>query len=175
MKALLRYCFPAGAMPIAAGVFVLLSFSVAQAQDTSQPTGTSSQKPATRQVTVVTNDNIKLQAVQPGPRTAAPAAPQPVSLIVKMPIVPSEDAAAKTSEIIALQKQIKEKQKRVELLIRLFASDERRFLQSSTDVQEDPAVQTRIRAEQEELRVESTACARLQARLDALRAGAPRP
>ena len=175
MKASLGYCFPAGVMPIATGIFVLLFFSVAQGQDTSQPPGTPSQKPAPRQVTVVTNENIKLSAVQPGARAAAPAAPQAASLIVKTPVVPSEDAAAKTSEIIALQKQIKDKQKRVELLMRLFAADERRFLQAPTEAQEDPAAQARIRAEQDELRAESTACARLRTRLDTLTAGAPRP
>lgn len=50
----------------------------------------------------------------------------------------------------------------------LFVTDERKFVQFPGDAQNDPDVEARIRAEQEELRAESAACAQLQARLDAL-------
>lgn len=170
MQPSLRFHVSAGLIATVAGALFLVFPSIVLAQDSSS-SGTVPQKP--RQATVITNDNIKLP-VQPAPRPASSPAPQPASLVVTTP-PPAADAAAKTSEIVALQKQIKEKQKRIELLMHLFATDERLFLQSPTDSQGDPTTQNRIRLEQEEIRAESAACARLQTRLDALTSGNPRP
>jgi len=163
MKPSLRLSLVIRLFPVAVGLFLLSS---ANAQDSSaQATNAANApKPLPRQV-------------QPAPaRTNTPPVPQPVSFVEKTPPAPAaQDAAAKTAEIIALQKQIKDKQKHIELLMRLFATDERRFLLSPTDAQEDPATQARIRAEQEELRAESTACSRLQSRLDVLTSVTPHP
>jgi hypothetical protein len=56
----------------------------------------------------------------------------------------------------------------------LFVADERQVLKSPTDPIEDPAAKARVRADQEELRAQSAACARLKARLDALTAASSR-
>ena len=88
--------------------------------------------------------------------------------------IPDEDAARKVSEITALQKELKAKQERVELLMHLFVADERQVLKSPTDPIEDPAAKARVRADQEELRAQSAAGARLKARLDALTAASSR-
>jgi len=138
----------------------LLLLPAAEAQEPS-----ASVRPASRQIQVVTNGHAAAASSQ-----QAPVQPQNVSNPVA-----AEDLARKSAEIVVLQKQIKEKQKHIELLMRLFVTDEQRFAQTPADAEPDPAAQTRVRQEQEELRVESAACARLQARLLALTAATSRP
>jgi hypothetical protein len=149
-------------------VFLLPS---TQAQDNS-----TSAKPV-RQVTVAANEAVTAQTVVPrSSRPAATPAPQPAAQVqnVSNPAA-AEDLARKSAEIVFLQRQIKEKQKRIELLMHLFVTDERQFVLSPTDVSADPTAQARLRQEQEELRSESAACARLQARLAALTAPPSHP
>lgn len=160
--------------------FFLLLPRIARAQDNSRQSSSpsttpSSQKQLPRQATVITNETINLPRPPRPPRPTAPPAPQPAPLVQTAPPAPAEDAAAKAAEIASLQKQIKDKQKRIELLMHLFATDERRFLQAPTDAQDDAAAQARVHSEQEELRAETAACARLQARLDALTTTPTRP
>lgn len=141
-------------------VFLLPS---TQAQDNSTPG-----KPA-RQVTAVTNETPTQRSVTRFSRPTATPAPQPAAQLqnVSSPSA-AEDLARKSAEIVFLQKQIKEKQRHIELLMQLFVADERQFMLSLTDAPPDPTVQARVRQEQEELRAESAICARLQARLAAL-------
>jgi len=122
-----------------------------------------------RQVTGITSETVAQPVVTRSSRPAPSPAPQPAAQLqnVSNPTA-VEDLARKSAEVVFLQKQIKEKQSRIELLMHLFVTDERQFVQSQPDVSTDPAVQARLRQEQEELRSESTACARLQARLAAL-------
>lgn len=172
MKPSRRSCLITGPFPVAAAILGLLFLPCAQAQNNANPPvaprpETSSQKPSPQQLTVITNESINLSAVPHSSRATTPST-QPVSLMEKTPPVPVEDGAKKASEIVALRKEIKDKQKHIELLMHLFATDERRFLQSPSDPNADPAAQARIHSEQEELRAESAACGRLQARLDAL-------
>jgi len=155
--------------------FLAVSFSLmglllpasAHAQAPSTTSASSGQKPLTRQITVITNENIGLSLVSHAAKPAGPGNPQPAPAVEKAPGVSPEEAARKDAEIAALRKQIKDKQKRIELLMHLFVTDERKFVQFP-DTQTDPDVELRVRAEQEELRAESAACARLEARLDAL-------
>jgi len=144
-------------------------------QSPSATSPSSGQKPLTRQITVITNENIGLALVSHAAKPANPANPQPTPAVEKTPATPPEDPENKAAEIAALRKQIKDKQKRIELLMHLFVTDERKFVQSPTDAQTDPGIEARVRAEQEELRAESAACALLQTRLDALlgASGAP--
>ena len=141
-----------------------------QAQDNS-----TAAKPV-RQVKAVTNETLTQPVVTRSSRSAPTPAPQPAAQLqnVSNPSA-AEDLARKSAEVVFLQKQIKEKQSRIEVLMHLFASDERQFVQSQTDVSTDPTAQARLRQEQEELRSESTACARLQARLAALTAPPSHP
>ena len=136
-----------------------------QAQDNS-----TAAKPA-RQVSAVTSETVTQSAVTRSSRPALTPAPQPAAQLqnVSNPSA-ADDLARKYAVIVFLKKQSKEKQNRIELLMHLFVTDERQFVQSQPDVSTDPAVQARLRQEQEELRSESAACARLQARLAALTA-----
>jgi len=149
------------------GVFLLPN---TQAQDNS-----AAVKPV-REVTGVTSETVTQPGLTRFSRPAPTPAPQPAARLqnVSNPSA-AEDLARKSAEVVFLQKQIKEKQSRIELLMHLFVTDERQFVQSQADVSTDPAVQARLRQEQEELRSESTACARLQARLAALTAPPTHP
>jgi len=150
--------------------FAVFLLPNAQAQDNS-----TAAKPV-RQVTGVTNETLAQPVVTRSSRSAPTPAPQPAAQLqnVSNPSA-AEDLARKSAEVVFLQKQIKEKQSQIELLMHLFASDERRFVPSQADVSTDPTAQARLRQEQEELRSESTACARLQARLAALTAPPSHP
>lgn len=181
MKPFLRSTRSAGVFPFVIVIFFVLLPPASLAQDnssasssTSTNTSAAPQKQLPHQVIVITNDNIHLPIVPRAPRPAAPPAPQPSPQAQTVPPAPVEDPA-QTAEIVSLQKQIKEKQKRIELLMHLFATDERGFMKSPTDAPDNTAEQARVRSEQEELRAETAACARLQARLAALTAAAPRP
>ena len=142
--------------------------AASQGQSPSASSPSSGQKPPTRQTTVVTNENIGLSLVSHAAKPVSSANPQATPAVEKSPAAPPENPAKKAAEIASLRKQIKDKQKRIELLMHLFVTDERKFVQFPSDAQNDPDVEARIRAEQEELRAESAACAQLQARLDAL-------
>lgn len=156
-----------GGFPLTTFALLAVLLPVPAHCQSSSTSNSSGQKPATRQITVITNENIGLALVSHAAKPASPTTPQPAPA-EETPVSPPQDPAKKAAEIAALRKQIKDKQKRIELLMHLFATDERKFVQSPTDAQLDPDVEARVRAEQEELRAESAACAVLQARLDAL-------
>jgi len=126
-------------------------------------------KPVRKPDQVITNDSIALLAVRRAPRIVpVPAAVEPQGTADSSA---ARDAAARlAAEITALEKQVQEKQKRITLLIRLFVNDEREFLRNP-GAAADPVVQERRRYEQDELRWETAEVARLQAKLEELKAG----
>jgi hypothetical protein len=134
-----------------------------------------SQSPSPRKIAVITNDNLQVTVLSRTDHPAETPPPQTVAAVAQTPAADAQQMAQKAVEIAALQKQIKDKQKRIELLMRLFVTDEKKFVQFSGDLEMNPDVQSRIRNEQEELRRESAACAQLQARLDALQGATPAP
>jgi len=79
------------------------------------------------------------------------------------------DAAKKSEEIAAIEKQILEKQKRIALLMRLFVNDEPAFLIDPTNKDVEAAVRERRKYEQDELLFESAEIARLRAKAEALK------
>lgn len=156
--------------------FLFVALSPAMAQDRPGATATPStavQRSQAPTAADVRNDTIKKAAVVKVAGSAVTPAKESGKTAQKDATLPGGGAAPKALEIASLQKELKAKQERVELLMHLFATDERQFLISPTDPIEDPATKARIRAEQEELRAQSAACARLKARLDALTAASP--
>ncbi|HYL84339.1 MAG TPA: hypothetical protein VE263_08900 [Candidatus Angelobacter sp.] len=103
-------------------------------------------------------------------RSVEPSAAEPVTETAKEANTPAEDPAQRKAEIASLEKQIKDKQQRVELLMRLFVADEKSFVKDPLNPSEEPTVQERRRYEQDELRFEAAEVARLRAKLDALKA-----
>jgi hypothetical protein len=116
----------------------------------------------------LTDDSISLLGVGgPGKTTeGAKAGAQ-----VMTPALTAEDVEKKKAEIATLEKQIQEKQIKIEFLMRLFVSDERPFLNDphATDVEAD--LQAKRRYEQDELKREAREMAELKARLKTLAAG----
>jgi hypothetical protein len=76
----------------------------------------------------------------------------------------------KAAEIVSIEQQIKDKQKRIVLLMRLFVEDERAFVNEPANVKVETAVAERRRYEQDELHWETAELARLKARLRELTA-----
>jgi hypothetical protein len=91
---------------------------------------------------------------------------QPTTAIVAT--VEGQSSAKPLTEIASLQQEIKNKQKRLELLMHMFVADERPFLIDPGSIPVDQDTVTKRRFEQEELHKASAAIAALQAKLDQL-------
>jgi len=118
-----------------------------------------------------TDDSIALLA----PRTAAnpaeslkrgtaagPAAKESAEL--------PQDPEKRKAEMAALEQQIKEQQRKIQLLMRMFVLDEQAFLKDPSGESEKDEVRAKRRFEQEELLQEGKEVALLRARLDLLAA-----
>jgi hypothetical protein len=75
----------------------------------------------------------------------------------------ANETACKAAEIASVEQQIKDKQKRIVLLLRLFVEDERGFVNDPSNVNVDSTVAERRRYEQDELHWETAELARLKA------------
>jgi len=123
-------------------------------------------KPARKPDQVITNDSIALLAV----RRAAPVIVAPAAEATKKDeAAAADEAAKKAAEIASVEKQIKDKQQRITLLMRLFVDDEQTFLRDPANTQADPAAVERRQYEQDELRWETAELAKLKARWEELR------
>jgi hypothetical protein len=141
------------------GVIVALSCMAivpAQQQDAAP------QKPTHKSDQVQNTDPIALSAVH---RAATPTtAPTSAASLTPM----AADDASKKAALATIEKQIKEKQDHVILLMRLFVDDEKKFVIDPTNPQVDPAVKERRKYEQDELLWESAELAKLKAKRDQL-------
>ncbi len=86
--------------------------------------------------------------------------------------VTAEKPENSEAEISLLRQQLKDKQKQVELLMRMFNTDERTFLIDPSGQTGDGDAAAKRRYEQEELRKTAAEVAALRARLDTLLAAA---
>ena len=122
---------------------------------------------------VRTDDPIALLAVgdaedfKGAPLRGGSALPE-TSKAVSAPV--RGEAAKKSEEIAAIERQIVEKQKRIALLMRLFVNDEPAFLTDPTNKDVEAAVRERRNYEQDELLFESAEIARLRAKAETLKA-----
>ena len=80
-----------------------------------------------------------------------------------------DEAAKKAAEIALVEKQIKDKQKRITLLMRLFVDDEQTFLRDPGNAAVDGAAVERRQYEQDELQWETAELAKLKAREEELK------
>ena len=116
---------------------------------------------------VITDDDICLLAARapakPTGNTKA-GAPGAKSAVI------AQDAEKTKAEIAALQVQIKEKQRKIELLMQMFVTDERPFLNDPSGQNGDADAQAKRRYEQEELREQTAEIAQLRTRLEVLTA-----
>jgi hypothetical protein len=121
-------------------------------------------KPVRKTEQVVTDDSIALLAVRRTPATAVASAAADGKTNSDWAL----DEAEKKTEETALQQQIKDKQKRIALLMRLFVDDEKAFVVDPANGNADPVVAERRRYEQDELRWETAEVGKLKARLGKL-------
>jgi hypothetical protein len=130
-------------------------------------TASGTQKPVRKPDQVITDDTIGLMAVRRAPRimpaevAAAPAA--------RDECVTADAAATKAREIVSLEKEVKDRQKRIALLMKLFVDDEKEFLKYGGAAEADPAAQERRKYEQDELRWETAELAKVTAKLEELK------
>ena len=141
---------------------VMVALSCA-AMAAAQQQEAAPQKPTYKSDQVQNTDPIALLAVR-GEVTSAPVAAS------KPPTAIPADEASRKAALATIEKQIKEKQDHIILLMRLFVDDEKKFVIDPTNPQVDPAVKERRKYEQDELLWETAELAKLKAKRDQLSA-----
>jgi uncharacterized protein (DUF1778 family) len=131
----------------------------------SKPSSATVTKPVRKTEQVVTDDSIALLAVRRTPATAVVSAAADGKTNSDWAL---DEAGRKAEEIATLQQQIKDKQKRIALLMRLFVDDEKAFVVDPANGNADPVVAERRRYEQDELRWETAEVWKLKTRLGKL-------
>jgi hypothetical protein len=116
---------------------------------------------------VITDDDISLLAVRPPAKSAetlkAEAATDPAA---KESAGVPQDPENRKTEILVLEHQIKEKQRQIELLMRMFVPDEQAFLKDPSGQSEGEEARAKRKFEQEELLQKAKEIAQLRTRLD---------
>ncbi len=122
---------------------------------------------AVKKTPALTDDDIALLAprasASPAETPRTDAAVEPAS---KESAADSQDPEKRKAEIAALEQQIKEKQMKIQLLMRMFVLDEEAFLRDPSGQLEDEEARAKRHYEQEELLREGKEVARLRARLE---------
>jgi hypothetical protein len=122
------------------------------------------QKPMRKADQAITNDSIALLAVRRTPGVIVSPAAEGVSDTTKEQSAAAGETVKTAAEIALVEQQIRDKQKRIALLLRLFVDDERAFLNDPGNAKVDAAAVERRRYEQDELRWETAELARLKER-----------
>ena len=162
-----------GGTVLLAGVVGLGARSCAQTQDKTTQSATSEEaarprKPVRKVEFVTTTDPVALLAVRRAPDIVqAPMLP-PTTTARDNAATLNDPTAKKAAEIAETERLIKEKQKRIPLLLRLFATDEQMFLRDPSTDEKDPSVKERRKYSQDELLWKTAELARLKKRLNDL-------
>jgi hypothetical protein len=125
----------------------------------------TAQKPVRKPDRTPTDDSVVLLAVHISQEKPAPVV-KPASLALRS----ADETHQKAAEIIYLESQIQEKTERIYFLMRLFVTDERRFLNDPANQNVPEAVHDQRRYEQDELLWETAEVARLKHRLNEIKA-----
>jgi len=123
-------------------------------------------KPKRRPDQMITNDPVALLAVRRAPPVMV--APSVESSKKEPAGAGLDELSKKPTDIASLEQQIKDRQNRITLLMRLFVNDEKAFLMDPSNTKVDAVVAERRRYEQDELRWETAELAKLEARLEEL-------
>jgi len=125
-------------------------------------------KPTRKPDWVTTNDPIALLAVRREP-AASVSALEPKDSGGNA--AAADSVRVKAAEIALVEQQIREKQKRIAFLLRLFVDDERAFLNDPENAVAAGAAAERRQYEQDELKWETAELAKLRAREREMTAG----
>ena len=136
----------------------------------SPGTGTAVKQPVRKPDQVTTDDPIGLLAVRRAPRVVPASAP-PLT-VAAQPNTKTDSANNQAMEIAALERQLKDKQKKIALLMKLFVNDEKDFLKNGGASESSPLAQERRRYEQDELLWETAELAKCKAQLEELKSQA---
>jgi hypothetical protein len=157
----LRVCFFLALLP---ALLVCASSQLSGQEVTAETKPTAAANPVSKPTRtphqVVSNDPIVLLAM-PSPATGAASSAR----VQDTETSGANETARKAAEIASVEQQIKDKQKRIVFLMRLFVEDERAFVNDPANMNVEPAVAERRRYEQDELHWETAELARLKARL----------
>lgn len=120
-----------------------------------------------KQIPFITDDGISLLAVRAPAKPAESLNPEAATNAAakESPGVPQDPGNRKT-EILALERQFKEKQRQIELLMRIFVCDEQAFLKDPSGQLEDDDARAKRKFEQEELLENAKEIAHLRAKLN---------
>jgi len=157
--------------PVAAGMLCVCEVSWAQSQEKTAETPKTETKSGPKKPTrdtgwVTTTDPVALLTVRGAARNGEAPADDTANAAGGAP----GEATTKGGEIAELEKQIQVKQKRIALLIRLFATDERPFLIDPGDTTVEATAQERRKYEQDEMLYETAELAKMRGRLEKLKA-----
>jgi hypothetical protein len=161
MNTYLRVCFT--------GLVLLLSVpTVFRAQSkTPRPDDTSTRAADgaggtwIKKAPVTTDDDIAKLTVRKNSK------PEEV-LVAKRVEAPVVDRDKAQAEIVAVRQELKDKQRKLELLMKMFVTDEQTFIRNPSGQYGDDDLSMKRRYEQEELRKQAAEIGQLRARLDAL-------
>ena len=123
--------------------------------------GASVPRPKRKSDLVITNDPVALLAVRRTPGIAG-ASEQSSK---KEASAAGLDEPSKAAETASLEQQIRDKQNRISLLMRLFVNDEKAFLMDPSSTNVDAVAVERRQFEQDELRWETAELSKLRAEL----------
>jgi len=126
-------------------------------------------KPVRQTNQIISNDTIALLAVRRPVRMLPPETLPTASPTAVDESTTTDASARRAAEIAALDTQVREKRKRIALLLKLFVDDEKEFLKNGGAAEANPAAQERRRYEQDELRWETAELAKMTARLEQLK------
>ena len=115
----------------------------------------------------LTDDDIALLAPRPAANPAETPKPEAAAEpATKATPEALQDPEKRQAEVAALQQQIKEKQRKIELLMRMFVLDEEAFLKDPSGQSEEEEARAKRKFEQDELLREGKEIAQLRARLE---------
>jgi len=157
--------------PVVAGMLCVCEVSWAQSQEKpaeapKTETKSGPAKPTRNTGWVTTTDPVALLTVRRAPKAVEAPADETANAETGTPV----DTTTKSGEIAELEKQIQIKQKKIALLMRLFATDERPFLNDPGDTTVETTAQERRKYEQDELLYETAELAKMRGQLEKLKA-----
>jgi hypothetical protein len=161
-----------GGVGLLAGVLGSGASGWGQTQDKNAQSGTAQEavgpkKPVRKVEFVTTSDSVALLAVRRAEIVETPML-HPVAGTSEGVSAPADEITKKAAEIAETGRLIKDKQKRILLLMRLFATDEQMFLRDPSAEEKDPTVKERRKYSQDELLWETAELARLKKRMNEL-------
>lgn len=131
----------------------------------SAQTSTGMQGTPVKKAPVLTDDDIGLLVARQPAKSGDAAKAEPAAK--DSPAIP-QDPEQRRAEIAALEQQIRDKQSKMQLLMRMFIIDEQAFLRDPTGASENDDARAKRHFEQDELLREGKEVSQLRARLELL-------